>query len=103
MTIPELLHRLSDVVKIWYDRQALQADWELERQIRLAFPEDAADMVASPFGSSAARAIRGLWPRADLAQADITPQQQRSAAPVPAPPAGSTPDASSDQADRCGS
>lgn len=103
MTVPDLLHRLSEAVKAWWDKQSLQADWELERQIRLTFPEDAADMAASPFGSSAARAIRAFWPRADLVQADLIPLQQRSAAPVPAPPAGSVPGASSDRGDRCGS
>lgn len=65
MMVSNLLRRLSEGAKAWWDKQALQADWELEHQIRLTFPEDAADYAASSFGSSAARVLKGsaLTPR----------------------------------------
>lgn len=99
MMVSSLLHRLSEDAKAWWDKQALQADWELERQIRLTFPEDAADYVASSFGSSAARALKALRLQSDF---NPIPPQQPLQVPVPLPPAGLGSGASSDLGDRCG-
>ncbi len=98
MTVSDLLQRLSKGARVWWDRQALQADWELERQIRLTFPEDAADYAAS-LSSSATRAIKAARSEPDF---NPIPPQQLSPAPVPGRLTGSGPAASSGQGDRCG-